>query len=120
MKFPFTLLKKCSIRIGVLSLAFSAMFLVVSSGIKAEQQDGAEKDLASELQLHSVGMPGPNMDSEEGKDQSNTLKDFSIPMKEGLSVFIEGTHPFHQEGRPQEEDARPNRGAVIGFRFKLG
>jgi len=36
-------MKKCSIRISVLSIAFSVMFLVVSSATKAEMQDEAKQ-----------------------------------------------------------------------------
>ncbi len=110
-------MKQYSIRIGVLSIAFSAMFLVVSSGTKAETQDGAKDDLVSELHLQSTSPLGPQRDSVEGKDLKGNMG-FFIPLKEGLNVFIDCTPPPHQDGLTPK-DARTNYRAVIGFHFSL-
>jgi len=83
-------MKKCIIRINVLSIAFSAMFLVVSSGTKAETQDGPKKDLVSELHLESASLLGPKSYAVDGKDlKINPLQGFLIPLKEGLNAFID-------------------------------
>ncbi len=118
-RFPSTLLKKYSVRIGVLSIAFSTMFLVVSPATKAGSQDGAKDDLVSELHLQTASLPGTKINSAEVKDlKDNSLQAFSIPLKEGLSVFIDSTPPPHQDGlRPR--DIRTNYRAVIGFHFSL-
>ena len=72
------IMKKCSIRISVLSIAFSVMFLLVSSPTKAETQGGPKKDLVSELHLESPNLLGPKSYSVDGKDlKSNPWGDFS-------------------------------------------
>ncbi len=112
-------MKKCSIRISVLSIAFSVMFLVSSTGTKAETQDGPKKDLVSGLHLESPSLLGPKSYSVDGKDlKSNPLRGFLIPLKEGLNAFIGSPSPFHQDGlRPK--DALTDYRAVIGFHFSL-
>lgn len=113
------MMKKCSIRISLLSIAFSVMFLVVSSGTKAETQDGPKKDLVSELHLESANLLGPRSDSVDGKDlKSNPLRGFLIPLKEGLNAFIDCPSPLHQDGLTPK-DSPKNYRAVIGFHFSL-
>ena len=113
------MMKKCSIRISLLSIAFSVMFLVVSSGAKAEMQDGSKKDLMSEINLQSASLLGPKSYSVDGKDlESNPSQGFIIPLKEGLNAFIDCASPPHQDVvTPQ--DARTNYRAVIGLHFSL-
>ena len=112
-------MKKCSIRISVLSIAFSVMFLVISSGTKAETQDGPKKDLVSELHLEPPSLLGPKSYSVDGKDlKSNPLQRFLIPLKEVLNAFIDYAQPLHQDGLTPK-DARTNYRAVIGFHFSL-
>ena len=112
-------MKECSIRMSVLSIAFSVMFLVISSGTKAETQDGSKKDLMSEIHLQSASLLGPKSYSVDGKDlKSNPLRGFLIPLKEGLNAFIDCASPLHQDGFTQK-DARTNYRAVIGFHFSL-
>ena len=111
------IMKKCSVRISVLSIAFSVMSLVVSSGTRAETQDGPKKDLVSELHLQSASLLGPKGDSVEGQDLKGNLG-FFIPLKEGLNAFIDYAQPLHQDGLTPK-DARTNYRAVIGFHFSL-
>ena len=111
-------MKKCSIRMSVLSIAFSVMFLVVSSATKAEMLDGSEKDLMSEINLQSASLPGPKSYSVDGKDlKIDLLRGFLIPLKEGLNVFIDCASPHQDYVTPQ--DARTNYRAVIGLHFSL-
>jgi hypothetical protein len=111
-------MKKYSILISVLSIAFSVMFLVASPATQAETRDGPNKDLVSELHLQSVSLLGPRSYSVDGKDlKSNPLGGFLIPLKGGLNAFI-GTPPLHQDGRTPK-NARTNYGVVIGFHFSL-
>lgn len=113
------IMKKCSIRISVLSIAFSVMSLVVSSGTRAETQDGLKKDLVSELHLQSASLLGPKSYSGDGKDpKSSPLRGFLIPLKEGLNAFIDCPQPLHPDGFTPK-DARTNYSAVIGFHFSL-
>jgi hypothetical protein len=115
----FHIMKKYSIRISVLSIAFSVMFLVVSSGTKAGTQDGPKKDLVSELHLESASLLGPKSYSVDGKDlKSNPLRGFLIPLKKGLNAFIDCASPLHQDGLTPK-DTRTNYRAVIGFHFSL-
>ena len=82
-------MKKHSIRISLLSIAFSVMFLVVSSPTKAETLDGPNKDLVSELHLESPSLLGPKSYSVDGKDlKSNPVRRFLIPLKEGLNFSL--------------------------------
>ena len=113
-------MKKCSIRMSVLSIAFSVMFLVVSSGTKAaELQDGSKKDLMSEINLRSASLLDPKSYSVDVKDlKSNPSQGFIIPLKEGLNAFIDCASPLHQDGFTPK-DARTNYHAVIGFHFSL-
>jgi len=112
-------MKRCSIRISVLTIVFSVMFLVVSTGTKAETQDGPKKDLASELHLESASLLGPKSYSVGGKDlKSDPLPGFIIPLKEGLNAFIDCASSLHQDG-VAPNDARTNYRAVIGFHFTL-
>jgi hypothetical protein len=111
-------LKKRSILIGVLSIAFSVMFLVVSSGTKAETQDGAKKDLVSVLHLDAASLLGPIGSSGESKDRGiNPLRTLFVPMKEGLNAFVDLTSPLHQGLTPK--DSRTDYRAVVGFHFRL-
>ena len=110
---------KCGIRIGVLSIAFSVMSLVLASGTKAETQDGPKKDLVSELHLEAASYSAPGSYSVGGKGlKSNPLRGFLVPLKEGLTAFIDCAPPPHQEGLTPE-DAGTNYRAVIGFHFSL-
>ena len=112
-------MKKCSIRISVLSIAFSVMFLVVSSATKAEMQDWPKKDLVSELHIESASLLGPKSYSVEGKDlKSYPFRGVMIPLQEGLNAFIDCASPLHQDGLAPN-DGRTNYRAVIGFHFTL-
>jgi hypothetical protein len=112
-------MKKCSIRMSVLSIFFYVMFLVVASGTKAETQGGSKNDLMSEIHLQSASPPGLKSYSVDGKDlKSNPLRGVLIPLKEGLNAFIDCASPLHQDGRAPD-DARTNYRAVIGFHFTL-
>ena len=107
-------MKKCSIRMSVLSIAFSVMFLVVSSGTKAETQDGAKKDLVSVLYIESTSLLGSKGNSGERKDrESNPLPTFFVPLREGLHAFLDLTSPPNQVFTPK--DSRTNYKAVVGF-----
>jgi len=113
------IMKKCSIRMSVLSIAFSVMFLVVPSGTKAEMQDGPKKDLVSELHLQSESLLGLKSNSVDGKElKSNPLRGFLIPLKGGLNAFIDCAPPLHRDSLTPK-DARTNYRAVIGFHFSL-
>jgi hypothetical protein len=111
-------MKKCSIRMSVLSIAFSVMFLVVSSGTKAEMQDGAKKDLVSVLHFEATSLIGQKGNSGERKDrESNPLPTLFVPLKEGLHAFLDLTSPLHQGLTPK--DSRTDYRAVVGFHFGL-
>ena len=112
-------MKKCSVRISVLSIAFSLMFLVVSTGTKAETQDGPKKGLVSELHIESASLLDPKSYSVDGKDlKSSPLQGFLIPLKEGLNAFIDCASTLHQDGFTPK-DARANYRSVIGFHFSM-
>jgi len=112
-------MKRCSIRTSVLSIVFSVMFLAVSTGTKAETQDGPKQDLVSELHLESASLLGPKSYSVDGKDlKSNPLPGVLIPLKEGLNAFIDCASPLHQDS-PATKDDRTHYRAVIGFYFTL-
>ena len=111
-------MKKCSIRMSVLSIAFSVMFLAVSSGTKAEMQDGAKKDLVSVLHFEATSLIGQKGNSGERKDrESNPLPTLFVPLKEGLHAFLDLTSPLHQGLTPK--DSRTDYRAVVGFHFGL-
>jgi hypothetical protein len=113
------MLKKCSIRIGLLSIAFSVMLLFVSPGTRAETQDRPKTTPVSELHLESAGHPGSRIYSVHQKDlASNPLRGFLIPLKEGLTAFVDCAPPPHQEGLTPE-DAGTNYRAVIGLHFAV-
>ena len=112
------IMKKCSIRISVLSIVFSVMFLVVSSGTKAEMQDGAKKDLVSVLHIESTSLLGPKVNSEERKDrESSPLPTLFVPLKGGFHAFLDLASPPHQGLAPN--DSRADYRAVVGFHFGL-
>jgi hypothetical protein len=112
-------MKKCSIRIGVFSIVFSVMFFVASSGTRAEMREEPKKGLVAELRLESVSLLGPKKYAVEGKDlKSIPLRGFLIPLKEGLSAFIDCDPPPHQDGLTPK-DVGTNYRAVIGFHFSL-
>jgi hypothetical protein len=112
-------MKNCSIRISILSIAFSVIFLAISTGTKAETQDGPKNDLVSELHLELPGLLGPKSYSADRKDLKGTpLRGFFLPMKEGLNAFIDCAPPLHQDCLKQK-DACTNYRAVMGFNFSL-
>jgi hypothetical protein len=112
-------MKKCSIRISVLSIAFFVMFLVVSSGAKAETQDGPKKDVVSELHFESASLLGPKSDSVDEKGlKSNPLRGFLISLKEGINAFIDCPSQLYQDGLTPKDTPTKYR-VVIGFHFSL-
>ena len=111
--------KKRGIRIGVLSIAVSVMFLAAASGTKAETQDGHRKGLVAELHIVSASLPGPRSDSVDGKELSSiSAPGFLIALKEGLNVFIDSPSPFQRDGLAPV-DAPAQYRAVIGFHIPL-
>ena len=112
-------MKKHSILIGVLSIAFSALFLVFTSGAKAETQDGEKKDLVTVLHLVAPSLLGPKDTSVEKKDSEiNPLRTLIVPMKEGLNAFVDITSPRHP-GLTPKDNTRSDYRAVFGFHFRL-
>lgn len=82
-------MKKRSVLISVLSIAFSVMFFVVSSRAKAETQDGAKKDLVSVFHLEAVSLSEPEGTSGEKKDRDvDPLRTLFVPLKEELHGSI--------------------------------
>ena len=111
-------MKKRIISIGVLSIVFSVMFLLVSSGTKAETRDGAKKDLVSILHFEASSLLGPKDNSGERINrESNPLPTLFVPLKEGLHAFLDLTSPPHQGLTPK--DSRTDYRAVVGFHFGL-
>ena len=111
-------MKKRGIGIGVLSIAFSAMFLLVSSGTKAETQDGAKKDLASELHIEAGSILGPKDDSGEKRNSGATpLPPVFVPLQEGLHAFIDFPSTPYRILAPK--DRRTDYRAVVGLHFRL-
>jgi hypothetical protein len=112
-------MNKCSIRLSVLTVAFSLMFFIVSPGIKAETKDGPKKDLVSELHIESASLLNQTSYSVNGEIlKNNPLWGFLIPVKEGINAFIGYASPVQQDGIGSR-DARRNYGAIIGFHFTL-
>jgi len=110
--------EKRNIRISVITLAFSVMFLVVSSGAKAETQDGDKKDLVSVLHLEATSLFVPNGNSGERKDREiNSLRTLSVPAKEGLHAFVDIYSPPQPD--LASKDSRTDYRAVVGFHFRL-
>lgn len=111
-------MKKRGTGIGVLSIVFSAMFLFVSSGTKAETPEGAKKDLASELHIEAASLLGPKEDSGEKKDRGIApLRTFLVPLQEGLHAFFDLASPPHPG--LLAKDSRTDYRAVVGFHFNL-
>jgi len=109
-------MKKRIINISVLSIVFSVMFLLVSSGTKAEMQDVAKKDLGSVLHIESTSLLGPKGNSEERKDREiSPLPTLFAPLKEGPHAFLDLASPPHQVFT--QKDSRTDYRAVVGFRF---
>jgi hypothetical protein len=112
-------MNKYSIRLGLLTLAFSLMFFILSSGTKAETNAGPKKDLVSELHIESTYLLNPTNHSVDGKIiKNNPSREFLIPVKKEINAFIGYASPVHQD-RIGSTDARRNYGTVIGFRFTL-
>ena len=111
-------MKKCSIRISVLSIAFSVIFLVVSSGTKAETQDGAKKDLVSVLHIEATSLLDTKNNVGEKKDHElNPLLALFGPVKAGLHVFLDLATPPNQS--LESNDSHRNYRAVVGLHFPL-
>ena len=112
-------MKKRIISISVLSIVFSVMFLVVSSGTKAEMRDGAKKDLVSVLHIEASSLLGPKGNSRERKDRESNppLPTLFVPLKDGLHAFLDLASPPHQGLMPK--DSRTDYRAVVGFHFGL-
>jgi len=104
-----------SILISLLSITFSAIFLVVASGTKAETQDGAKKDLVSVLHLVAPSLLGPKDSSGEKKDSGRGL---SVPMKDGLQAFLDFASPPYP-GLEIKTDNRTEHRAIVGFHFRF-
>lgn len=107
-------MKKHSIRISVISIVFSVMLLVVSSGAKAETQDADKKDLVSVLHLEATSLFGPNGNFWE---RNNSLRTLPVPVKEGLHAFVD----FYSPPQPDlaSKDSHTDYRAVVGFHFRL-
>ena len=111
-------MRKRGIRIGVVSIAFFVIFLVVPSGTKAETRDRARKDFLSVLHLESSRLLGPKAITGAGKDRgSNPLRTFLVPMKHGLYAFLDVSSPSHRGLKPK--DSPTDYRAVVGFHFPL-
>ena len=111
-------MKNRVIRIGVLSMSFFMMLLVFPAGTRAETQDEGKKDLVSVLHLESTSLPGPQGISGKGKDRAlNPLRTLLVPMKEGLSAFLDLSSPFHRGLTPK--DSPTDYRATVGVRFRL-
>jgi hypothetical protein len=109
-------MKKRIISISVLSIVFSVLFLVVSSGTKAEMRDGAKKDLVTVPHFQAISLLGPKNNTEERKDrENNPLPTLFVPLEEGLHAFLDLTSPPHQGLTPK--DSPTDYRAVVGFHF---
>jgi hypothetical protein len=116
--YTLNVVKKRSINISVLSIAFSVMLLVVSSGAKAETQDGPKKDLVSVLRIEATSLPGTKDNIGERKDHAtNHLLELFDPVKAGLNAFLDLTTRPHPDLGP--EDSRKAYRAVVGLSFPL-
>lgn len=105
-------------RISVLSIAFSLLFLFVSSGTRAETLDGAKKDLVFALNLEATGLSGPKDDSGERKyREKSSLPTVFVPLQERLHVFLDFASPPHTGLTPK--DNRTDYRAVVGLHFRL-
>jgi len=94
------------------------IFLVASSGAKAEMQDGEKKDLVSVLHLEATSLFWPNGNSGNRKDREiNPLRTLSVPMKEGLHAFVDLYSPPQLDFA--SKDSRTDYRAVVGFHFRL-
>lgn len=112
-------MKKYSVRISVLSIVLSVMFLVIPTGTKAKMKGRHKKDLVAELNVKSSGLLGPGSHSIRGeKTKGNPSRELLIPLKEGLTVFIDCASPRHQ-ATLTPKDARKNYRTVIGFHVSL-
>jgi hypothetical protein len=112
-------MKICSIRISVLSIVFSLMFLIISTGTKTEAQGRPKNDLVSELRLELPGLLGPKSYSTDRKDlKVDPLRGLLLPLKEGLNAFIDGAPPLHQDCL-KPKDGCTNYRVAIGFKFSL-
>jgi hypothetical protein len=112
-------MNKYSARLSILTAAFSLMFVIVSSGIEAETNNGLKKDLVSELQIESAIPLNPASYSVDKKILGNDpLRGFLIPVKEEINAFIDYASPVRQDGIGSR-DARRNYGAIIGLHFTL-
>jgi hypothetical protein len=112
-------MNKYGTRLSILTVAFSLMFLIVSSGIEAETNDGPKKDLVSELRIESAIPLDPTSYSVDKKILENDpIRGFLIPVKDGINVFIDYASPVHQDGIGSR-DAHRNYGAIIRFHFTL-
>lgn len=112
-------MKTFTIRKSVLSIAFSLICLVISTGSKAGTLEGSKKDLVSELHLEPPSLLGPKGYSVDGKDlKSNPLRRFLIPLNEGINAFIDCDQSLHPDALTLK-DPRTNYRAFIGFHFSL-
>jgi hypothetical protein len=105
-------------RYGTLIAAFnifvSLLFLVILSDARADSQEGSKEDIVvSALHLENNGLAVSDNSSGEVRDrQSDPL---SLPLKEGLSTFVDFVPPPYTIIMPK--DSRKDYRAVLGFRF---
>jgi len=91
------------------------IFIVISSGAKAEPQGDAKKDLVSILHIRAVSLLGQDNDSEDRKDQGKKpLQEISVGLKEGLNAFFDFASQAHQGLTPRDNSRTDFRG-VFGF-----
>ncbi len=110
--------KKRSILISILILLFSMVFLLISSGAKAESKDDSKKDLVTILHIKAASLVGQDNDSDGQKDRGKeSLRGIRVHVKEGLNAFFDFSSPAHQ-GLAQK-DSRTDLRGVFGFRILL-
>ncbi len=94
------------------------IFLLISSGAKAESRDDAKKDLVSILHIKAASLVGQDNDSDGQKDRGKEpLRGLRVHVKEGLNAFFDFSSPA-QQGFTQK-DSRTDLRGVFGFHIRL-
>lgn len=98
-------------------LTFAIMFFFVPSGAKAEAEGDTKTNLVSIIHLNPVSLSSQINTSGEREREAKPLREFLVPLNEGLNAFLDFASPAHRD--ITAKDNGPDIRAVFGFNIRL-
>jgi hypothetical protein len=114
-------MKKHNSTIGLFIVAFSLIFLFISSGANAESQDDARANITSVVSLKSVTMTVQDEAGNETKREGKPLREIIMPLQKGFNAFFDFGSPARQVlgAIDTATDSQKDYRTVVGFHIPL-